>query len=250
MAQSLKSVRVIKYISIGLLILLLASPAIIFLPPGAIDWIKHGQARDPSGLDDGLQVTDKLEQYKLGSFFDNGTFGKPQDYKRAAYWYGKAAAQGFTQAQIRLAFIYDEGKGLPRNETEAFRLYSLAAENGHPHAQAILCTIYQEQRVTPQDMSKAFYWCQKAVDQNSLYGKYQLAILYLANFAPEKDVEKGLSLLRDAAAQQQPNAQQLLASIERLCPEGSAMRDACVNHFVFDGWRATHSPSPQPQPQK
>ncbi len=50
-------------------------------------------------------------------------------------WYRKAAEQNHTEAQISLGSMYEEGRGVPRNETEAAFWYSKAAGQGESNAE-------------------------------------------------------------------------------------------------------------------
>jgi hypothetical protein len=45
--------------------------------------------------------------------------GVPQDYRQAADWYRKAAEQGLAEAQYGLGFLYHNGNGVPKDETQA-----------------------------------------------------------------------------------------------------------------------------------
>jgi TPR repeat protein len=51
----------------------------------------------------------------------------PQDYGQAAQWYRKAAQQGYADAQARLGFFYDSGRGMPQNRIVAYALLDRAA---------------------------------------------------------------------------------------------------------------------------
>jgi TPR repeat protein len=57
------------------------------------------------------------------------------DYTEAERWLRVAAAQGVAGAQFCLGYMYDEGKGLPRDPTEAARWYEEAAARGDAEAQ-------------------------------------------------------------------------------------------------------------------
>ncbi len=70
-------------------------------------------------------------QYNLAFMYDNGT-GVPQDYAEAAKWYRKAAEQGHAPAQNNLAFMYYAGHGVTRDYVQAFMWFNLAAAGSPP----------------------------------------------------------------------------------------------------------------------
>jgi len=47
----------------------------------------------------------------------------------------KEAQEGDPDAQYELAYLYENGLGVPKNETKALELYQQAADQGHPAAQ-------------------------------------------------------------------------------------------------------------------
>ncbi|TWD60236.1 Sel1 repeat-containing protein [Zymomonas mobilis] len=66
---------------------------------------------------------DSQAQFSLGYAY---AFGKnlPQDYEKAAFWYRKAAEQGFAPAPCQIAVAYVSGAGVSQN-------YKRAADQGY-----------------------------------------------------------------------------------------------------------------------
>jgi hypothetical protein len=52
----------------------------------------------------------------------------------AAKLYEAAAESGFAQAQMNLALMYQQGRGVPQDLEQALQLYKAAADQGHPGA--------------------------------------------------------------------------------------------------------------------
>jgi TPR repeat protein len=50
----------------------------------------------------------------------------------------REAQEGDPDAQYNLAYIYENGLGVPKDETKALELYQQAANQGHPAAQTNL----------------------------------------------------------------------------------------------------------------
>ncbi len=65
-------------------------------------------------------------QYNLAFMYDNGT-GVPQDYAEAVRWFRKAAEQGVAKAQFGLALMYYNGLGVPQDYVQAHMWFNLAA---------------------------------------------------------------------------------------------------------------------------
>ncbi len=79
-----------------------------------------------------------LAQAKLGAMYLLGKEGKEQDDKKAAEWMLKAANQGFLEAQVIVAAMYDRGLGLVMDVNKATAWYEKAAAQGHKPSLAIL----------------------------------------------------------------------------------------------------------------
>jgi TPR repeat protein len=74
-----------------------------------------------------------LCQYNLGVLY--GQLGTSKDDAQALFWYEKAAAQGYADAQANLALMYIQGNGVPKDYSIAAEYLSKAAEQGHAGAQ-------------------------------------------------------------------------------------------------------------------
>src|SRR5215468_2910306 len=74
-------------------------------------------------------------QSRLGFMYQNGR-GVPQDDGAAVSWYRKAVDRGHAPAQVNLGFMHQNGRGgLQKDDREAARLYRLAADQGYAPAQ-------------------------------------------------------------------------------------------------------------------
>ncbi len=101
---------------------------------------------------------DAASQVQVGDSYRNGEV-VAKDYAQAAAWYRKAAEQGRTDAQIRLAALYRDGaRGFPRDMQQAVAWYRKAAEQGDADAQATLGVLYSMGQGVPHSDSDAYYW--------------------------------------------------------------------------------------------
>jgi hypothetical protein len=73
---------------------------------------------------------DPEAEFGLGTLYEQGLGGLAQDYKRAGFWYSKAAGQGNTEALYRLALIWAAGNvDTSPNLIEAYKWAVLAAKS-------------------------------------------------------------------------------------------------------------------------
>lgn len=65
--------------------------------------------------------------FGVGYYYENG-IRTSVDYAQAAIWYEKAAKKGHTEAALRLALLYAQGKGVEANPKKAFQYMEQAAK--------------------------------------------------------------------------------------------------------------------------
>jgi TPR repeat protein len=76
---------------------------------------------------------DANAQARLGFMYEHGR-GVPQDYVLAVYWYTAAAARGHPTGQYLLGLMYDKGHGVVRSDTLAYMWLNLATAHAPPRA--------------------------------------------------------------------------------------------------------------------
>jgi uncharacterized protein len=72
-----------------------------------------------------IRATLKLNTFS-GSMYDR----PDQDYAAAVGWHRKAADQGYAGGQHKLGFMYQYGRGVPRDFISAHMWFNLAAAKG------------------------------------------------------------------------------------------------------------------------
>ena len=81
--------------------------------------------------------------YKGGTWDTRDDLRRPQDFKRAAYWWHRAAQEGEDPAAMNhLGDMHRLGKGVCSDREKAKRWYEKAAGGGHPEAAEALRTMY------------------------------------------------------------------------------------------------------------
>lgn len=101
---------------------------------------------------------DGMAQLNLGLAYANALGGLPTDDDQAAYWFRKAAEQGYPEAQYALGNLYAEGRGVPQDDTEAVRWFREAAEQGHAAAQVSLGLRHFYGAGVPKNEMEAYFW--------------------------------------------------------------------------------------------
>jgi TPR repeat protein len=109
-------------------------------------------------------IDDPQIQTRLGNNYKTG-MGVDKNYKKAVYWYRKAAEQDFAPAQNNLAVMYEQGLGLPKDESEAVKWYRRAAEQHDAKAQHSIGIMYRDGRGIPRDQEEAVKWIGYAAEQ-------------------------------------------------------------------------------------
>ncbi len=93
----------------------------------------------------------------------------------AARLYATLAAQGDARAQTRLAWLYEAGRGVPRDLQEAARRFESAAEAGQSEAQYALAVMLRTGHGRPRDLAASQAWMARAAAQNHPAARAALA---------------------------------------------------------------------------
>lgn len=107
---------------------------------------------------------DAVAQIQVGNSYVEGhgqTRSSKQlaaDYAQAAEWYRKAAEQGDIDAQLHLASLYRDGRGVVRDMVQAATWYRKAAEQGDVGAQATLGVLYSMGLGVERNDVEAYFW--------------------------------------------------------------------------------------------
>lgn len=97
----------------------------------------------------------------LGFLYQNGK-GAPKDEAGAADCYAKAAAQGHVKAKSNLGFMYLHGLGVDREEGKAADLFEQAAAEGDRRSMFFLGLMHDFGRGKNQNYPKAIEYYEKA----------------------------------------------------------------------------------------
>ena len=96
-------------------------------------------------------------QYSLGLMYDEGR-GVPKNNQQAVKWYRLAVKKGLAAAQYNLGVMYFNGQGVPEDDKQAAKWFRLAAEQGYADAQSNLGGMYALGRGVPENNVLAYMW--------------------------------------------------------------------------------------------
>jgi len=120
----------------------------------------------PDAIKKAAELGDAQAASNLGYMYEYGK-GMPKNQNEAIKWYKKAADGGIAEAQNNLGYIYANGKGVPKDLPQAVALYSKAAEKGLAEAQYNLGVMYTNELATKVDYVKAYMWANLAASKNN-----------------------------------------------------------------------------------
>ena len=145
------------------------------------------------------------EAARLGSMQSQNSFNVGTDkevkegYKRAVFWYERAARQGNATAQTNLGRMYFEGRGVKKDYEEAFYWFAKAVRQENSTAQVYLGKMYEEGKGVKKDYDKALHWYGRAAHQGDSIAQTDLGRMYLDGKGVEKDYEKAFYWFKKAA---------------------------------------------------
>lgn len=122
------------------------------------------------------------------------------DFVKAAFWYKKAAEQGHSDSALRLAQMYREGSGVPRNYSKALQWHREAAESGNPEAQFTLGELYEKGISVRQDFRQAARWYSAAADYGDWQSQEALGELYAKGMGVPKSLVSAYMWINLAAS--------------------------------------------------
>lgn len=145
-------------------------------------------------------------QFLLGYLYEQGR-GLPRNYAKAAENYHAATLQGHAIAQNNLAALYQHGRGVPKNLGKALQLYLASARQGNPVAQCNLASLYLTGAAVPRDLDVTVRWFRAAAEQRYPAAQHNLAVIYFKGLGVPVDYAQALAWERLAAEQGYPEAE-------------------------------------------
>lgn len=123
------------------------------------------------------------------------------DHAAAAAAWRPLAEAGEAEAQARLGFLYEKGRGVARDLGEAVRWYRAAAHQGHATAQYSLGRLHELGHGVARDAAAALAWYRKAALQGHAKARYKLGLAYAGGHGIGRDYRLAVGWLGRALDQ-------------------------------------------------
>lgn len=197
-------------------------------------------------------------QHDLAAVYTAGHGGAPQNYEKAAFWFGKAAGQGVANARYNLGVLYQQGLGVPKDMKEAIKWYRAAADLGHPEARYNLGIAYIEGVGVPYDPRQASEYFEMAAAAGVPEAAYNLGLIHENGLLGKPVPEEALLWYKKAADKGSADAKAALAQLARslrIKPEDldkalSSVRTEALLNAAETGIVESLSEAPKPQRTK
>jgi CheY-like chemotaxis protein len=135
-------------------------------------------------------------------------------HEEGVLWYRKAVERGLASAQNHLAFAYECGKGVPKDDNQAAFWFRKAADQGDADSQFMLAVMYQEGRGVPYDSEQAVFWFRKSAEQDDAMAQIMLGGIYEAGkFVPQDYAQAAYWYRKVAAADYNDDVQFVLGQM-------------------------------------
>lgn len=139
-------------------------------------------------------------QHDLATIYAAGKL-VPQDLKRAAFWFTRAADNGLANAQYNLGVMYQQGLGVDKDMEKALGWYDKAAQQGHPEAMYNLGIAYVGGTGVERDAERGVSYFKRAANAGVAQAAYNLGVLYESSFINRPDYVRAVQWYDVAAAQ-------------------------------------------------
>ncbi|MCC2663800.1 MAG: peptidase caspase catalytic subunit p20 [Geminicoccaceae bacterium] len=121
------------------------------------------------------------------------------DYAKAMTWHRRAAATGYSAAQVSIGKMYYDGLGVPVDDALALRWYRMAAEQDDSWAYVSLGIMAREGRGVPQDHAEALRWFMRAAEAGNDWAFTNIGRMYAGGLGISQDFDRAVAWFRRAA---------------------------------------------------
>ncbi len=116
---------------------------------------------------------DMMAQHKLAAMYEQGN-GVPKDMTLAFKWYERSSKQGNIKAEYQVGFMYFLGNGVGQDLPQAKAIFERVARKGYVAAQYMLGHMYEKGTGVPVNIDLAQQWYVRAANSGYLNAKYAL----------------------------------------------------------------------------
>lgn len=153
-------------------------------------------------------------QHDLAAIYAAGK-DVPQDYKRAVYWFARAADSGIANAHYNLGVMFQQGLGVREDLKKAIGWYKSAADRGHPEALYNLGIAYTDGVGVAQNAQRGAEYFKRAAQNGIAQGAYNLGVLYESGFLGNPDMKQATYWYTQAKKKGHADAQKALERLKK-----------------------------------
>jgi TPR repeat protein len=207
--MNLRQYEFVVFFSKTALLLLCFTP---WLAPVSFSQSAPQSPRDATASDvrEAAQRGDSGAQYRFAKAILDHNPG-PDDVQFALKLLHNSVAQGNSNAEFYLGYLYEHGEFVAQDYPLAFQNYQAAAQVHHPPAESNLGSLYLHGQGVPKNLAKAFEWYLASAQHGDSVGQINLANLYCGGSGSPRNYNEAVRWLRAAADSGLPEAQNSLA---------------------------------------
>lgn len=165
---------------------------------------------------------------------------KNKDYTKVVELLTPLAEQNNAEAKTFLGSMYYNGDGVELDQAKGFKMLTDAANLGYVPAKSTLATI----ALGKKEYDKAIQILTPLVEDNNLEAKKVMGVMYCRGYGVEQDIDKGISLIMDAAAQGDEGAKTIAAVMNKSFAElGNPKAMYNVGYMCIKGWGGEQDPN-------
>jgi len=143
----------------------------------------------PGPTPESVSIDEAIRQARAAS--------KAQNAPEAFRWYRSAAERGNVDAQIQVAYMYQQGDGVPKDGAQALEWYRKAAEQGSARAGRYIGEAFHFGYGIPKNLEEAVRWYKWAAEEGDIQAYESLGYYYKET----GNYSEAISYYRKAAAQ-------------------------------------------------
>ena len=152
-------------------------------------------------------------QHDIATLYASGKL-VAADFKRAVFWFSKAASQNVANANYNLGVMFQQGLGVRKDVNKALGWYEKAAELGHPEAMYNLGIAYIEGIGTARNLTRGVAFFKQAANAGVAQAAYNLGVLYESNFIGPIDLARASEWYQVAANEGHQEARDAIARLK------------------------------------
>lgn len=121
------------------------------------------------------------------------------DYSTAIYWLEKLSDKNDIDATKKLALMYHNGDGVPKNHEKAYKYFLILAKSGDAQIQRELAYYYKHGIGTIKNFKEAYYWYEKSALLNDEFSMSELGYFYTKGLGVEQNYDVAFEWFSKAA---------------------------------------------------